>query len=54
MPGPYNPVTWKTPNPKQATPKKINEFQISWENLKKVFMYIHHKIFLDLNTLNAR
>ncbi|KAJ6798995.1 photosystem II 47 kDa protein [Iris pallida] len=34
--------------------KEINEFQRSWANPKKVFLDVHHRIFLGPNTPNAR
>src|SRR5262249_49249813 len=34
--------------------REINEFQRSWANPKRVFLYVHHKIFRDPNTPNAR
>ena len=30
------------------------EFQRSWANPRRVFLYVHQKIFLDPNTPNAR
>ncbi|KAL0532303.1 hypothetical protein IC582_031713 [Cucumis melo] len=41
-------------NQSNPTLREINEFQKSSANPKKVFLYVHHKIFLDPNTPNAR